>query len=137
MKETQDIAEKYLEGHEENEELQSLILKRINGLFANHSLTYQEFAQITGLSINTVHNLTYRKSVPNLPTIMKICKGFGISLSDFFSDMPSSEIRSITDEEYRIVVEYRLTKAIDRDRLLIYWAGLNGKMPEEIIPKDF
>lgn len=116
--------------------LSEWISGRILYLCNEYSLTYRDFAQKAGLSKDTVHNLIYRNSYPTVSTIAKICNGFGISISDFFSDAPFSEIQSLTNEEYCIVLEYRQTDAPKKDRLLTYWAGLNKKMPEDILNRN-
>ena len=106
---------------------------RLNELLGAGKYSIQTFSQITGVSSNTINKLLYKNSIPTLVTIFKICSGIGISVSDFFKNIPFNEIRFVTEEEYCIVIEYRTTKPDNKYRLLYTWAKLNGKEPEDIL----
>ena len=43
---------------------------------------------------STIANLIRRNTVPSIPTVEAICNGFGISLSQFFSDGDTIEVSS-------------------------------------------
>ena len=131
MKETQ--TEENLKYVEMEDEIRKWFFERLTRLLAVDDYSIQTFSQITGVPSNTLNSLIYKKSIPSLVTIWKICSGFGISISDFFSDIPFSEIRVVTEEEYCIVIEYRTTKPDNKYRLLYTWAKLNGKKPEDIL----
>lgn len=131
QKETQK--EEYLRDFEMEDEIRKWFFNRLNQLLAVDNYSIRTFSQLTGVSSNTINNLIYNKSIPSLRTVFKICSGFGISVSDFFSDIPFTEIRVVTEEEYCIVIEYRTTKPDNKYRLLYTWAKLNGKEPEDIL----
>lgn len=40
----------------------------------------------SGLHIKTICNMFSRNSMPSIPTLEAICKAFGMSVSQFFSD---------------------------------------------------
>lgn len=46
----------------------------------------------SGLHIKTVCNMFSRNSMPSIPTLEAICKAFGISVSQFFSDSELTKI---------------------------------------------
>ena len=52
-----------------------------------------------GLSESTVSNIYRRGTYPTVPTLEQICKGFGITLSQFFAD---GEMVEMTPELKRI-----------------------------------
>lgn len=45
-----------------------------------------KLAKICGLSQSTLANIFRRNTVPSITTLETICRGFGITLSQFFAD---------------------------------------------------
>ena len=43
-------------------------------------------AELSGSSHTTLANVFKRNTVPSIPTLEKICAGFGITLSQFFAE---------------------------------------------------
>ena len=64
-------------------------------------------------------------TVPSIPTLDRICKGFGISLSAFFEyDKNPIRIESLSDTEQDIINSYRVLSAKDKELLTAYLDGL-------------
>lgn len=59
---------------------------RIQRLMAEKGWTEYRLAKESGLSQSTITNLFKRNTVPGISTLESICKGFGISLAQFFSE---------------------------------------------------
>ena len=59
-------------------------------------------AQVCGLSENTIANIFRGNNLPSLPTLQAICDGFGISLSQFFTEEKlieeTPELKLLLDE---------------------------------------
>lgn len=49
-------------------------------------------AKNSGLSESTIANIYRRNTVPSIATLEAICKGFGITLSQFFADNEMVEL---------------------------------------------
>ena len=58
-------------------------------------------SQKSGISQSSISNLLNRKSLPTLITLDKICTGFEITLSQFFSQDDS--IVDLTDEQKHLL----------------------------------
>ena len=59
---------------------------RIRELLNERNWTEYKLAKESGLSQSTISNIFKRNTVPSISTLELICKGFGISLSQFFSE---------------------------------------------------
>jgi transcriptional regulator with XRE-family HTH domain len=62
------------------------VLDRLRKLQNETGWSDYRIAQKSGLSSGTVSNLFRRNTIPNIYTLESICKGFGITLSQFFAD---------------------------------------------------
>ena len=60
--------------------------ERIKGLMQERGWSEYRLAIASGLSQSTVANIFNRNTMPSLTTLEAICKGLGITLSQFFSE---------------------------------------------------
>ena len=60
--------------------------RRIQQLLEERNWTEYKLAKESGLSQSTIANLFRRNTTPSISTLELVCKGFGISLSQFFSE---------------------------------------------------
>ncbi len=60
--------------------------ERLRKILDERGWTYYRLSKSSGLSESTVTNIFKRNTVPSIPTLELICKGFGITLSQFFAD---------------------------------------------------
>ena len=68
-------------------QLSEAVQKRIINLWKERNITLNKLATNSGLSYSTVFSIFYGKSnSPKLATILHICEGFNIELTDFFND---------------------------------------------------
>lgn len=61
-------------------------LARLNELLQERGWTEYRLAKECGIAQSTVGNIFRRSTEPTLSTLQTLCKGFGISLSQFFAD---------------------------------------------------
>lgn len=61
------------------------IINRIEELKKSRNWSTYKLAQMSGISYPTLNNALKNIHIPNILTLSKICNGFDISLSDFFS----------------------------------------------------
>lgn len=75
---------------------------RLKRLLERHGWTMYELAKRSGLASSTIANIYKRNTVPSIATLEAICKGFGITLSQFFADDEpvelSPDLRELFDE---------------------------------------
>ena len=60
--------------------------ERLRKLLQERGLTTYKMAELSGLSHTTLANVFKRNTVPSISTLQAICKGFGITLSQFFAE---------------------------------------------------
>lgn len=72
---------------------------RILQLMQERGWTEYKLAKVSGLSQSTIANIFVRNTIPSISTLEAICKGFGITLSQFFSD---SNLVELTDEQKKL-----------------------------------
>ena len=59
---------------------------RIRELMADRQWSEYRLALESGLSQSTISNIFSRNTTPSIPTLESICKGFGITLAQFFAE---------------------------------------------------
>lgn len=82
------------------------ILGRINELRNQRGWSVNRLALESELTQSTVFNMLYRKSLPTIRTLQSLCKGFGISLGEFFMES-NKNIYSLSLDEKAIIDKYR------------------------------
>ena len=61
-------------------------LERLRQLMKERGWTEYRLSVNSGLSQSTLANIFRRNNIPTIATLEAICKGFGITLSQFFAD---------------------------------------------------
>lgn len=74
--------------------------KRIKQLMDDRGWTDYRLAKESGLSHSTVTNMFNRNNAPTLPTLESVCRAFGITLAQFFSDGDSPN--ALTEEQQKL-----------------------------------
>lgn len=62
---------------------------RIHALCQARSWSYYKLAQKSGIPYSTLNTMLRKTNAPSLPSLSKICDGFGITLAQFFSEQGS------------------------------------------------
>ncbi len=97
-----------------------VITNRILELLSFNHWSLYRLAKESGIPYSSLSNLKSRKNCPSIPTLEKICKGFNISLAEFFNfeDNPLRNYELTEDEQiflnsYKNMSEYhkKLTEA--------------------------
>ena len=89
--------------------------ERIKSLLEQRGWTAYRLSKSCGLSENTIATILKRNSLPSVGTLEAICKGFGITLSEFFFFFYLIEVTS------------------DTKQLIEYWGGLSPKQKKSIL----
>lgn len=104
------------------------VLKRIEELLSSYGWSVYKLSREAKIPYSSLNNIFVRNTQPTIPTLMKICDGFQISLSEFF------HINSIPDEkelfstvEIELVHTFRSLSRTEKKLLLAYLDGLTKK----------
>ena len=65
---------------------------RLRQLLAERGWSEYKLSKMSGLSEATVSNVYRRNTLPSIPTLEQICKGLGITLSQFFCEEDMVEL---------------------------------------------
>lgn len=104
------------------------VLNRIQQLLDFKHWTLYKLAKQSGIPYSSLNNIFNRQTCPTIVTLEKICKGFNISLSEFFS-FAENPLRneSITPEQQDILNLYEELSMQDKKLLQAYLQGLSKK----------
>ncbi len=74
--------------------------QRLRQLLDARGWTEYRLSKQCGLSESTIANIFSRNTVPTIATLEQICKGFGITLAQFFCDGEMVELTPELDEVF-------------------------------------
>lgn len=77
------------------------VLAEITRLRLQRNWSEYELAQHSGLAQSTISNWYRKKQIPTIPTLEKVCCGFGITLSQFFAS--EDDVVSLTVEQKQVL----------------------------------
>ncbi len=77
------------------------VLAEITRLRLQRNWSEYELAQHSGLAQSTISNWYRKKQIPTIPTLEKICCGFGITLSQFFAS--EDDVVPLTVEQKQLL----------------------------------
>lgn len=89
--------------------------RRIKQLMEERGWTDYRLAKESNLSHSTVTNMFNRNNAPTLPTLEAVCKAFGITLAQFFTEGNSPELT----EEQRVLFAKWSTLNDDQKQALL------------------
>ena len=78
-------------------------LDRIQELCDERNWSYYQLAKVSGIAYSTLSTMINKHNMPSLPTLQKLCSGFGISITDFFD--PGNSSKGLTSDQYESVNE--------------------------------
>lgn len=85
--------------------------ERLRQLLQERGWIEYRLAKNCGLSESTIANIYRRNSVPSIATLEAICKGFGITMSQFFAEGEmvelSPELKSLFDDWVNLTPEQK------------------------------
>ncbi len=108
--------------------VESDILERVRSLQEFKHWSVYRLAKESGLPYSSLNNIFARKTSPGIPTLEKICHGFGISLSQFF-EYGENPLRNndLTEQEDDLINAYRSLSKMDKGLAEAYVQGLCKK----------
>lgn len=108
--------------------MEQKVLARIQQLLDFKHWTLYKLAKQSDIPYSSLNNIFNRQTCPTVVTLEKICKGFNISLSEFFS-FTENPLRNelLTPEQQDILNSYEELSVQDKKLLHAYLQGLNKK----------
>lgn len=73
------------------------IIDRIKSLCQARTWTLYRLAKESGITYSTLCTMLHKANAPSIPTLMKICSGLGITMSEFFDEEHDAVM--LTEEE--------------------------------------
>lgn len=101
------------------------IVERIEQLCEKRHITRYRLAQLSGIPQSSISTLVNRKSVPTIPTLEKICEGFGITLAQFFAG--EDAFPDLTEEQKELLSDWDKLSGQERELVKAYMQGIIRK----------
>lgn len=79
------------------------VMGRIKELCASRSWTYYRLAKEADIPYSSLSTMLHKAYVPSIPSLIKICRGFDITLAQFFSEEDDTAKLS---KKQRVCLEY-------------------------------
>ena len=104
------------------------VLDRIQFFLNCKHWSLYKLAKESDLPYSSLNNIFNRRTLPTIPTLEKICTGFGISMSEFF-EYKKNAVKSdtLSDMEQDILYMYRTLSEKNKELLIAYLSGLSKK----------
>ncbi|MDE6889697.1 MAG: helix-turn-helix domain-containing protein [Eubacterium sp.] len=99
------------------------VLKKISQLLSEHDWTLYRLAKEADISYSTLSNTFHRNNVPSIATLIRICEGFGITLSEFF-DEGGTPIKQLTPADQELITNFHCLPREDKGLVTAYISGL-------------
>ncbi len=68
------------------------------------------------LSQSTISNIFKRNNAPTIPTLVEVCRSFGITLAQFFSD--GTDSIELTEEQWKLLQQWN--KLTDEKKKILF-----------------
>jgi len=98
------------------------VLERLQTLLDARGWTMYHLSKKSGLSESTIANIYRRNAVPSIVTLEYICKGFGITLSQFFAE---GEMVELTPELSKVFENWRTLTPEQKEAMLTMMEAFN------------
>ena len=98
------------------------VIQHIKDLCAERNWTYYKLAKEAELPYSTISNMLHRGNIPSVPTLQKMCNGFGISLTSFFH--PDMENVCLTEDQQEVINIFNKLSLEERKQFIAYGMGL-------------
>lgn len=101
-------------------------ISRIKSLCAERGFSYYELAKRSNIPYSTLNTMILKNNSPTLPTLCKLCEGFGISLIQFFYG--NDQMEALTDEQKECLKLFSLLDSRERELAIAFMRGMLHKI---------
>ena len=105
------------------------VLERLQALMNARGWTMYRLAKESGLTESTIANIYRRNAIPSIDTLERICRGFGITLSQFFAE---GEMVELTPELKELFDNW-VNLTPEQMQKLLYRSSMDGWANESMI----
>ena len=101
------------------------VLARITQLRLDRGWTEYELAKRSGLPQSTISTWYSRNMLPTVASLESICRGFGITMSQFFLDPSAGEPIVLTRQQLRLLSYAARLNPTQYEQLLVFLQSLH------------
>lgn len=101
---------------------ENFVLERIEDLCKKKGYSHYRLAMKSGVHQSSLSTLLNRRSTPNVFTLDKICKGFDVTIAQFFS--PEGEYTSLSKDEEKLITMWDGMSDMQKALTLAYMQGV-------------
>lgn len=105
------------------------VMGRIKELCASRSWTYYRLAKEADIPYSSLSTMLHKAYVPSIPSLMKICKGFDITLAQFFSE--EDDTAKLTQKQKICLEHWNQLDEQSQALALAYMEGLSDRQGSE------
>lgn len=109
------------------------VIGRIQELCHSRSWSYYRLAKASGIPYSTLSTMLRKTNVPSVTSLIKICHGFGITLSQFFSDQ--DETAKLTTDQRECLALWDSLDNSSKDLTMAYMQALKDRQAVDIPKK--
>lgn len=101
------------------------VIARIEELREKHHWSYYRLALESGIAYSTLSTMLHKAHLPSIPTLLKLCSGFGIGVGEFFEvGSEKKEEVSLTQEQKMCLERWDTLDGESKGLALAYMEGL-------------
>jgi len=101
------------------------VIERIKELCTIRGWTYYRLAKESGIPYSTLTTMLHKTNVPSIPTLLKICDGFHISIAQFFS--PEDDTVKLSADEKECLQLWEQLDLTSKTLAVSYMEGLRDR----------
>ncbi len=105
------------------------IIERIRQLCQARGWSYYRLAKESGIPYSTLCTMLHKSNAPSIPTLIKLCEGFGITLGAFFDT--GSQRPVLTQEEADLLRQWAQLSERNQASLMQYLQFLLSRQEME------
>lgn len=99
------------------------VIARIQELCELRGWSFYRLSKQSGIPYSTLNTMLHSSHTPSIPSLAKICDGFGITLSEFFAEAISKTV-SMSKEELELLKRWNKLNPQQRELAMAYICGL-------------
>lgn len=101
-------------------------LERIKQLCQERNYSYYELAKRADIPYSTLNTLLLKGTQPSLPTLRRICAGFGITLQQFFAG--EGDAQALTSAQKECLSLFSILTSEEQALAISYMKGLAHRL---------
>ncbi|MGM9571707.1 MAG: helix-turn-helix domain-containing protein [bacterium] len=98
------------------------VTQKIKQLAESRGWTEYRLVKESGLASSTIANIYHRNTIPSIPTLEILCRAFGITLSQFFSE---DDMVALSPEQAQLLEHWAVITPEQRSILIKLLKTLN------------